>query len=53
MPRLPAHALKRLRELLHDQYNEVVAEPLPDRWVEVINHLNQQERDAKASKRAT
>ena len=53
MPKVAPHVFKRLGELLHDQFNEIAAQPLPERWVELIHHLNQQERDSKATKQAT
>jgi hypothetical protein len=33
----------RLRTALRAQYDEIVSEPLPERWVDLIRRLNEQE----------
>jgi hypothetical protein len=42
--------LKRISKALHVQYDETLHEPLPQRWVELIRHLNAM--DAKRSEAA-
>lgn len=45
---------KRIGKALHDQFNEVVHEPLPDRWIDLINYLNEKERaEREAAQRGT
>ena len=36
--------LGRLGKALHDQMGDITHEPLPRRWVELILHLEEQER---------
>jgi hypothetical protein len=36
--------LQRLGKTLHVQTDDITREPLPRRWVELIQHLNEQER---------
>ena len=33
-------------QLLRSRYNATEDEPLPERWVDLINHLNEKERGA-------
>ena len=33
----------RINEMLRRQYNEVLNEPLPKRWVDLVNYLEQQD----------
>ena len=33
-----------IRKALHANYDKVADEPLPERWVELIQHLNARER---------
>jgi hypothetical protein len=33
-----------LRATLHDYFDAIASEPLPKRWVDLINHLNELER---------
>ena len=35
---------QRIGKVLHDQLDDVVREPLPDRWVDLIHFLNAKER---------
>ena len=37
--------LKPVGEALHVYFNSIVKEPLPKRWVDLINWLNDQERE--------
>jgi hypothetical protein len=36
--------LARLRRLLHSESHDVAHEPLPDRWMDLINYLNAKAR---------
>ena len=36
--------LQRLGKALHVQMDDITHEPLPERWVELIHQLNEQER---------
>ena len=38
---------KYLRRGLHEQCDEIVHEPLPERWVDLINCLNAREEEAR------
>jgi len=44
-----------IRRLLRASYDEVAKEPLPERWVDLINHLNeregQQEKECSSEQR--
>ena len=33
-----------IKKALHANYDKVADEPLPERWVELIHHLNERER---------
>jgi len=46
MPQMPSSIVEFLRAALHARYDKVLNEPLPARWVDVIHHLNNQEREA-------
>lgn len=35
---------ERIGKVLHDQLDDVLREPLPDRWVDLIHFLNAKER---------
>ena len=39
-----------VRCALRDQYNAVLTEPLPTRWVDLINSLDRQERQTRQPK---
>ena len=41
--------IERLGKSLHGQLDDITHEPLPDRWVELILHLEEQERKRSAS----
>lgn len=50
MQQIPASIVEFLRIALHARYDAVLNEPFPERWVDVIQHLNDQEREpAKAT----
>ena len=36
--------ISRLRSVLHERLDAVAKEPLPERWVDLINELNERER---------
>jgi hypothetical protein len=36
--------LQRLGKALNVRLDDITHEPLPERWVELIHHLNEQER---------
>jgi hypothetical protein len=54
-PELQAHAmqqrkdaiLRRLGEVLHVHLDDSTHEPLPERWVDLINSLNAQEEERR------
>jgi hypothetical protein len=35
---------ERVSKALHAQYDDIVEQPLPERWVDLINYLNEKER---------
>jgi hypothetical protein len=39
-----ASIFERISKALHDQYDGIVERPLPERWVDLINYLNEKER---------
>ena len=43
MPTTPPAQFKFISEKLSDLYEETVAEPLPERWVDLINRLSERE----------
>jgi len=43
----------RLREALRHVFDSVATEPLPERWVDLINRLNEEERKEAEAKRRT
>ena len=44
MPQTGSLIVERLRTVLRAQYEAIVNEPLPERWVDLIKRLNEQER---------
>ena len=42
-----------LRTALNARYNAILDEPLPERWVDLIHHLNQQELESLKKQRAS
>ena len=44
MPQTRSPIVERLKTALCAQYDAIVNEPLPERWVDLIKRLNKQER---------
>ena len=44
MPQTGSPIVERLKTALRAQYDAIVIEPLPERWVDLIKRLNEQER---------
>ena len=44
MPQTLSPAIERLKAALRAQYDAILNEPLPERWVDLIERLNEQER---------
>ena len=44
MPQARPQIVERLKSALHAQYDAILNEPLPERWVDLIHRLNEQER---------
>jgi hypothetical protein len=44
MPHARSQIVERLKSALHAQYDAILNEPLPERWVDLIHRLNEQER---------
>jgi hypothetical protein len=44
MPQARSQIVERLRSALQAQYDAILNEPLPERWVDLIHRLNEQER---------
>jgi len=44
MPQARSQIVERLKTALHAQYDAILNEPLPERWVDLIHRLNEQER---------
>jgi hypothetical protein len=34
----------RIGKMLHEQFEDIAREPLPERWIDLINYLNDKER---------
>ena len=52
MPQARSQIVERLRSALRAQYDAILNEPLPERWVDLIHRLNEQERrEREASER--
>jgi hypothetical protein len=49
MPQARPHIVERLKSALHAQYDAILNEPLPERWVDLIHRLNEQERMQRES----
>lgn len=45
-----ASIAEMIRRALRDHYDAVLTEPLPKRWVDLINRLDQQEGQARQTK---
>jgi hypothetical protein len=50
VPRAISPVFRRLSDMLRDQFDQVVREPLPRRWVDLINLLNERERQEGLSR---
>ena len=48
MPHAQSPIFDRIGKMLHAHFDEVVDEPLPKRWVDLIKYLNEQEREDEA-----
>lgn len=44
MPQAPSQIVERIKSALHAQYDAILNEPLPERWVDLIHRLNEQEK---------
>jgi hypothetical protein len=44
MPQARSQVVERIRSALHAEYDAILNEPLPERWVDLIHRLNEQER---------
>jgi hypothetical protein len=49
MPQARSQIVERLKTALHAQYDAILNEPLPERWVDLIHRLNEQERTQRAN----
>ena len=49
MPQARSQIVERLRSALQAQYDAILNEPLPERWVDLIHRLNEQERQQRGS----
>jgi hypothetical protein len=47
----PPQIITGIGKVLHERLEQDVHEPLPERWVDLIHHLNAQERAALVPKR--
>jgi len=43
MPQARSQVVERLRSALQAQYDAILNEPLPERWIDLIHRLNEQE----------
>jgi|EndMetStandDraft_8_1072994.scaffolds.fasta_scaffold85818_1 hypothetical protein len=48
MPRAQSPILRRIGQLLHEHFDGVSREPIPQRWVDLIDYLNHREHEGKA-----
>jgi len=44
MPQSQSSFLDRVTKALHLHHDEIVSEPLPQRWIDLISYLNEKER---------
>ena len=44
MQKRNASILRRLTKALHDQFDDIAHQPLPQRWVDLIHYLDEEER---------
>jgi len=52
MPQMRSSIVQFIKSALHAQYDASLNEPLPERWVDLIHHLNEQERENQRNKGA-
>jgi len=45
MPQMRSSIVQLIKSALHAPYDASLNEPLPERWVDLIHHLNEQERE--------
>ena len=43
--------LERITKALHRSYDELLHEPLPERWIDLIKRLNAEENDRRGGTR--
>ena len=48
MPYAQSPIFDRIGKMLHAHFDEMVDEPLPKRWVDLIKYLNEKEREDEA-----
>ena len=53
MPQIRTSIVEFLRSALHARYDAILNDPLPERWVDLINHLNEQEREQLRQRRGS
>ena len=53
MPQPRSQIVERLKTALHAQYDAILNEPLPERWVDLIHRLNEQERRRRDNAKQT
>jgi hypothetical protein len=51
MPHARSPIVERIKSALHAQYDAILNEPLPERWVDLIHRLNEQERRQRESEK--
>jgi anti-sigma factor NepR-like protein len=51
MPQARSPIVERIKSALHAQYDAILNEPLPERWVDLIHRLNEQERRQRESEK--
>ena len=47
MQKRNASILRRLAKALHDQYDDIAGLQLPQRWVDLIHYLDEEERKSE------
>ena len=53
MPQARSPIVERIKMALHAQYDAILNEPLPERWVDLIHRLNEQERQPRNGQTAS
>jgi hypothetical protein len=49
MPQASSPIVERIKMVLHAQYDAILNEPLPERWVDLIQRLSEQEHHARSA----